>query len=101
MRIDVFDPEMCCSTGLCGPAPDRELIRIEEALELLRKEGAVIFRHQMSRDPQAFLGHEEVYRKILTEGTQTLPMVAVDGRLLCTGHYPTYEELRAMETTAT
>jgi len=101
MRIDAFDPEMCCSTGLCGPAPDQELIRIEEALGLLRKDGAEVLRRQMSRDAQAFLGHEEVYRKILAGGTQTLPMVAVDGRLLFTGCYPTYEELRGTLTATT
>ena len=93
MRVDVFDPEMCCSTGLCGPAPDEALIRIEEVLERLREEGVEVSRHQLSRDPQAFLGNDDVYQKILAQGTGALPMVAVDGDLQFTGRYPTYEEL--------
>jgi hypothetical protein len=95
MRVDVFDPELCCSTGLCGPAPDEWLIRIEEALERLRAQSVAISRHQLSRDPQAFLGNDKVYQRILSQGTEALPMVAVDGELLFTGRYPTYEELRA------
>ncbi len=94
MRVDVFDPEMCCSTGLCGPAPDEALIRIEDALERLREEGVEVSRHQLSRDPQSFLGNEEVYRRLLSQGTGSLPMIAVDGDLQFTGRYPTYEELR-------
>ena len=94
MRVDVFDPEMCCSTGLCGPAPDEALIRIEEVLERLRGDGVEVSRHQLSRDPQAFLGNDKVYQRILSQGTGALPMVAVDGDLQFTGRYPTYEELR-------
>ena len=94
MRVDVFDPEMCCSTGLCGPAPDEALIRIEEVLERLRVEGVEVSRHQLSRDAQAFLGNAKVYEKLLSQGTEALPMVAVDGDLQFTGRYPTYEELR-------
>lgn len=93
MRVDVFDPEMCCSTGLCGPAPDEGLIRIEEALERLREESVEVQRHQLSRDPQAFLANDKVYREVLSQGTASLPMVAVDGDLRFTGRYPTYEEL--------
>jgi len=94
MRVDVFDPEMCCSTGLCGPAPDEVLIRMEEALQRLRQEGVEVSRHQLSRDPQAFLGNDEVYRRILSRGSSALPMVAVDGELRFEDGYPTYEELR-------
>lgn len=85
---------MCCSTGLCGPAPDQALIRIEEVLERLREEDVEVSRHQLSRDPQAFLRNDKVYQKILSQGTGALPMAAVDGELLCTERYPTYEELR-------
>lgn len=94
MRVDVFDPEMCCSTGLCGPAPDEGLIRIEETLERLREEGVEVFRHQLSRDPQAFLENTAVYQKVLSAGTGALPMVAVDGELQFAGRYPSDAELR-------
>lgn len=94
MRIDVFDPEMCCSTGICGPAPDEALIRIEETLQRLREAGVEVARHRLSRDPHAFLSHPEIYRQVLSGGAGVLPMVAVDGDLHFSGRYPTYEELR-------
>lgn len=94
MRVDVYDPEMCCATGLCGPAPDEVLMRIEDALERLRHEGVEVSRHQLSREPQAFLGNVDVYHKILSEGSGALPMVVVDGAIQFVGRYPSYEELR-------
>jgi hypothetical protein len=27
MRLDVFDPAMCCSTGVCGPEVDPQLVQ--------------------------------------------------------------------------
>ncbi len=26
--IEIFDPAMCCSTGVCGPSIDTELMRV-------------------------------------------------------------------------
>jgi len=93
LRVDVFDPEMCCSTGVCGPAPDEALIRVEEALERLRQSGVEVARHQLSRDPESFLSHGDVYKTILSDGIGALPMVAVNGKLRFKGRYPTYDEL--------
>ena len=27
-KIEIFDPAMCCSTGVCGPGVDPELLRM-------------------------------------------------------------------------
>ncbi len=27
-KIEIFDPAMCCSTGVCGPSVNPELIRV-------------------------------------------------------------------------
>jgi hypothetical protein len=92
--VVVYDPEMCCSTGLCGPAPDAALIGIEEALRRLQAEGVSVARYQLSRNPQAFLEQAEVYRRLLEQGPASLPMVAVDGVVRFVGRYPSYEALR-------
>ena len=37
---EIYDPAMCCSTGVCGPSVDPELVRIKEALrqiEMMRE----------------------------------------------------------------
>ena len=30
MKLEIFEPSMCCSTGVCGPSPDDELIKLQE-----------------------------------------------------------------------
>ena len=27
-KLEIFDPAMCCSTGVCGPSVDPELLRV-------------------------------------------------------------------------
>jgi hypothetical protein len=94
MQVHVFDPEMCCSSGVCGPAPDPALIRFSAALERLKAEGADVQRYQMSRNPQAFVRQPEVYRLLLQRGTAALPATVVDGTIVALGTYPSYEQIR-------
>ena len=41
-RIEIFDPAMCCPTGLCGPNINPDLMRIAAVLETLKRQGIVI-----------------------------------------------------------
>ena len=36
-KIEIFDPAMCCPTGLCGTNIDPELMRIAVVIETLKK----------------------------------------------------------------
>ena len=94
MRVRVFDPEMCCSSGVCGPAPDPALITFQTTLERLKAEGADVVRYQLSRQSQAFLSEPEVYQLLLHRGVDALPVVTVDGHVISVGTYPTYEQLK-------
>jgi hypothetical protein len=100
VQVQVFDPEMCCSSGVCGPAPDPALIRFSAALERLKAEGADVQRHQMSRNPQAFVGNADVYRLLLERGASALPVTVVDGSIVAAGSYPSYEQMRATRQAA-
>jgi hypothetical protein len=95
MRIDVYDPELCCTSGVCGSAPDPTLIRVEEMLEQMQAAGATVARYQMSRQATAFTDNPTVYRTLLEAGTAALPMVAIDGVVQWVGRYPTAQELQA------
>ncbi|QQE78314.1 arsenite efflux transporter metallochaperone ArsD [Alicyclobacillus sp. SO9] len=95
MRIDFFDPEMCCSTGVCGTSPDRELIRVGELVEKLKGQGHTVERHMMSSDTSAFTSNRHVYETMLKEGMSVLPIVTVDGGILTKGRYPNMDELLA------
>ena len=96
MTIEIFDPELCCSTGVCGSAPDPSLIRIEEAISRLQAQGAAVKRYQLSRQASAFTDNSVVYRTLLESGTSALPMMAIDGTVRFVGRYPTYDEIQAV-----
>ncbi|MGC8487408.1 MAG: arsenite efflux transporter metallochaperone ArsD [Clostridia bacterium] len=101
MQVRVFDPEMCCASGVCGPAPDPALIGFQQVVERLKAEGADVQRYQLSRQPQAFVGMPHVYQLLLQRGTSALPVVTVDGQIASSGAYPTYEQLKAPRSMAT
>lgn len=51
-KIEIFDPAMCCPTGLCGPNINPDLMRIAAAVEYLKRKGVVIERHNLRDEPQ-------------------------------------------------
>jgi hypothetical protein len=46
---------MCCSTGVCGPSVDPELIRISVAVNNLKNKGIDVTRYNLASEPDAFL----------------------------------------------
>lgn len=93
--ITVFDPPMCCATGVCGPVVDPDLVAFAALLEELRRDGVETLRHGLATDPGAFVENPEVLDRITREGNQCLPLVYVGDRLLASGKYPSRESLRA------
>ncbi|MFN2258071.1 MAG: arsenite efflux transporter metallochaperone ArsD [Desulfuromonadaceae bacterium] len=96
MKIEIFDPAMCCSTGVCGPSVDPELVRIQEVLRQIEKHAPTIEvkRYSLSSEPQAFVDHSEVGDIIKEEGPDSLPLVFVDGTLISKGSYPANDQLQ-------
>ncbi len=86
--IEVFDPAMCCPTGVCGPDVDPEVLRIAGVLGALAQTGFSVTRHGLSSDPKAFVDNAEVARLMREEGVACLPITFVDGELLSKGAYP-------------
>ena len=95
MQVRVFDPEMCCASGVCGPVPDPALIGFQQVVERLKAEGGDVQRYQLSRQPQAFVGMPPVYQLLLQRGPSALPVVTVDGQVVSVGSYPSYAQLKA------
>jgi hypothetical protein len=93
MTVEIFDPELCCTSGVCGPSPDPVLVAMAEVVDRLQRAGVTVARYQLSRHPQAFLQNPVVYRTLVTEGVGSLPMVAVNGEVRWTGRYSGYDEL--------
>lgn len=59
-RLDVFDPPLCCSTGVCGPRVDPVLPRFAADLEWLRQRGVAVTRCNPAQPPQAFVAQPVV-----------------------------------------
>ena len=78
-HIDVFDPPMCCSTGVCGPSVDPLLAAFAADVEWLTAQGVTVARHNLSQDPQPFVSNTRVLDLMQREGTACLPIVLVNG----------------------
>ena len=92
--VEIFDPPLCCPTGLCGPVLDTTLVDLGEAMFALQAEGRTVVRHMMTADPQAFLRNRDVYELIRQRQLAVLPITVVRGRIVKTDAYPTLDELR-------
>lgn len=98
MRIEFFEPPMCCSTGICGPSVDERLVRLQENIETLKSkyEGIEIYRYMISQQPLKFRVNKEVYTIVQEQGRKSLPITAFNRKVISVGEYPTLEELEKL-----
>lgn len=92
-KIEVYDPPMCCSTGVCGPDPDEELTRFSADLDWLKRQGVEVQRYNLAQEPTAFTSQPDVARIVNETGGDDLPVVVFDGRVVSQGEYPSREQL--------
>jgi len=93
MKIEIYDPPMCCSTGLCGPTIDPVLVATNDAVLALKKQGIEVERYNLSQQPKVFLANEKVADLLHGNGKKILPITIVNGKVFKTGGYPSYEDL--------
>jgi hypothetical protein len=93
--IEIFDPPMCCPTGLCGPTLDQTLLDVDEMVLDLQAEGIRVERYQMTSDPHAFLRNAEVMALVRERQMDALPITVVRSRVIKAGAYPALSEVRA------
>lgn len=91
-KVEIFDPAMCCSTGVCGPSVDPELTRVASAVYSLEKKGLNIKRYQLTTDPDKFADNKEINRIFIEKGPNALPVVLLNDQVAKVGSYPTNEE---------
>lgn len=94
-RIEIFDPAMCCSTGVCGTDVDPTLSRFAADLAWLAAQDVDVQRATLSQEPGKFVANEAVRAALETNGTGALPAIVVDGVLRSTGVYPAREQIAA------
>ncbi len=93
MKIQIFDPPMCCSTGVCGPSMNPELVRFAADVAWLERHDVAVERFNLSQQPAACAGTPIVKEALSRDGNDCLPLVLGDGAILFKGRYPTREEL--------
>ncbi|MCE5285081.1 MAG: arsenite efflux transporter metallochaperone ArsD [Pelosinus sp.] len=90
--IVMYDPAMCCSTGVCGASVDKELLRVATVIETLNRKGAGITRYNLASQPNAFVENQLINDYLKQYGPEILPITLVDGEPAKTKTYPSNEE---------
>jgi AhpD family alkylhydroperoxidase len=98
-KVQVFDPAMCCPTGVCGPEVDPALVRFAADLEWLKSNGVEVERFNLSQEPAAFVGNAEV-AAAMAGRDDALPLLLVDGKIVSQGSYPGREVLAELARVA-
>lgn len=93
MKLQIFDPPMCCSTGICGPGVDPALVEFTADLDWLKRQGIEIERYNLSQQTQDFISNTTVSDALKKDGNDCLPLLLLDGKIVMQGAYPTREKL--------
>lgn len=92
-KLEVFDPPMCCTTGVCGPTIDPALVRFAADLHWLANQRIAIERFNLAQQPQAFAASATVKTALQERGNECLPLILLDGSIVSEGVYPTRDQL--------
>ncbi|AEK59815.1 TPA: arsenite efflux transporter metallochaperone ArsD [Salmonella enterica] len=92
-KIEVFDPSLCCSTGVCGVEVDQALVTFAADVDWAKQNGAHIERYNLAQQPQMFAENATVKGFLQRSGQDALPLILVDGEVALAGRYPTRDEL--------
>lgn len=92
-KIEVFEPALCCATGVCGEDVDQALVTFSADMDFVRSQGGDIVRYNLASEPQAFAANEAAKAFLHVSGSAGLPLVLVDGVTAMTGRYPDRAQL--------
>jgi hypothetical protein len=93
MKLQVYDPPMCCSTGLCGPNVKPELVNFSNDLKWLEQQGVNVERFNLASTPDAFMSQEVVKSTLHNEGNKCLPIIVVNDSIVSKEVYPSRSQL--------
>lgn len=86
--LKIYEPAMCCSTGVCGPTVDPRLVAFAGALKQIAAQGVTVERFNLAQEPQAFVADPKVKSQLAERGHDQLPFIYVDDELKFSGSYP-------------
>lgn len=92
-KMYIYEPAMCCDTGLCGVSVDPELLRLSTVINTLKKHDIKIQRYNLNNFPMEFVKNATVNKMMNEEGVEILPITIVNKEVVKTKAYPTNEEI--------
>ena len=96
LKLEVFDPPMCCGTGICGGSEDPVLVTFASDLEWLKAQGVSVSRYGLALEPVRFTDNDEVQSTICKCGNKCLPIIVLNDKIVSTERYPSREKLSAL-----
>lgn len=91
--VQVFDPTLCCSTGVCGIEVDQALINFATDVNWTKQNGAQIERFNLAQQPLAFTENPAIKIFLERSSQEALPLILVDGEVALASRYPNRPEL--------
>jgi hypothetical protein len=91
--IQIFDPALCCSSGVCGQDVDARLVQAAADIDWAKGLGAQIERFNLAQQPMAFAQNEAVRGFLERSGQDALPITVLDGQVVLAGRYPSRQQL--------
>lgn len=91
--IQVYDPAMCCNTGVCGTEVDQSLVTFAADVDWAKQQGVQIQRFNLAQQPMDFANNQNVRDFLERSGEEALPLILVDGEVALAGRYPHRREL--------
>jgi SAM-dependent methyltransferase len=91
--VEVFEPALCCATGVCGEDVEQGLVTFSADMDFVRSRGGNVRRYNLASEPLAFAENEAVKGFLQVVGSKGLPLVLVDGVTAMTGGYPDRAQL--------
>lgn len=92
-NIQIFDPALCCSSGVCGSDVDQALVNASADIDWAKQNGGQIERFNLAQQPMAFAENAVVKGFLERSGAQSLPLILLNGEIALAGRYPTRAEL--------
>jgi hypothetical protein len=92
-KIEIYDPPMCCPTGVCGPNVDPKLVQFAADLEWLKGKGVEVVRYNLAQQPDKFAICKTVTDAMTLAGDLCLPMILVNGQIVSRNNYPNRNDL--------
>ncbi len=99
-KVTVYDPAMCCSTGICGAEVDQNLVNMAADLDWLKSNGVEVTRINLSQEPTKFAENEIVKAVLEKSGVEGLPVIIINDNMHSSGRYPARAELAEMADVA-